>query len=43
MTRFEKCVLLLTLAVALIVPYIFESYALRVAASVLYFIVRALI
>ena len=41
MTRFEKCVLLLTLAVALIVPYIFESYALRVAASVLYFIVLA--
>ena len=41
MTRFEKSVLVLTLAVALAIPYLLESYALRVAASVLYFIILA--
>ena len=41
MTRFEKWVLVLTLAVALAIPYFLESYALRVAASVLYFIILA--
>ena len=41
MTRFEKSVLVLTLAVTLAIPYLLESYALRVAASVLYFIILA--
>ena len=41
MTRFEKLIAVLAIALALVVPLIFDSYLIRVGATALYFIILA--